>query len=53
MCLGAHLGRFEMGVALTQALRRLPGLRLDLSMPAPRFIGLLTRTVDTINVEWD
>jgi len=52
-CLGAHLGRFEMGVALSQALRRLPGLRLDPSHPAPRFIGLITRTVDAIHAEWD
>jgi cytochrome P450 len=53
VCLGAHLGRFEMGVALSQALERLPGLRLDPEHPAPRFVGLHTRTVDAIHAQWD
>jgi cytochrome P450 len=53
MCLGSHLGKFEMGVALRQALQRLPGLRLDEDFAAPRFIGCIFRTVDAIHAAWD
>ncbi len=52
VCLGLHLARLETRTALSAALARLPGLRLDERRPsAPR--GLVFRKPDTLHVLWD
>jgi cytochrome P450 len=38
ICLGVHLARTQMQVAIEALLRRLPNLRLDEDRPAPRII---------------
>ncbi len=50
VCLGMHVARAEITVALNAALDRLPGLRLDKSYPAPRIVGLEHRGSTPINV---
>jgi cytochrome P450 len=52
-CLGAHLARIELQVALTTLLRRLPGLRL--AVPAdqiPWRTGERVRGVSALPVKW-
>ena len=56
-CLGVHLARLEAQAALSAALSRLPGLRLDPDRgaanhgPAPR--GLVFRKPPSLPVRWD
>ena len=51
VCLGMHLARLEARIALTQALRRLPGLRLrSASDSAPQ--GLVFRKPQKLRVRW-
>jgi cytochrome P450 len=50
MCLGMHLARFEMGVALDAVLDRLPGLHLDPDAGPRRMSGLLVRAPDGLPV---
>jgi cytochrome P450 len=51
-CLGVHLARLEARAALTAALSRLPGLRLDPDQAvAPR--GLVFRKPPSLPVRWD
>lgn len=45
-CLGAELARLETRVALQEALRRLPGLRLDATKPFKRFAGIEDRVTE-------
>jgi cytochrome P450 len=53
VCIGQHLARMEMAVALNALLDRLPGLRLDPAMPAPFVHGLLMRGATPIHVLFD
>jgi cytochrome P450 len=50
VCLGQHVARAEMTVAIGALLDRLPNLRLDPDAEPPRFIGLYERGVTAIPV---
>jgi cytochrome P450 len=50
VCLGQHVARAEMTVAIGALLDRLPNLRLDSDAEPPRFIGLYERGVTAIPV---
>lgn len=49
-CLGMHLARLEMRVALEGILDRLPDLRLDPDEPAPEMKGFAFRSPDRLPV---
>ncbi|HET9078057.1 MAG TPA: cytochrome P450 [Acidimicrobiales bacterium] len=53
VCLGQHVARAEMTVAVGALLDRLPGLRLDPDAPPPRYIGLYERGATAIPVVFD
>jgi cytochrome P450 len=53
VCIGQHLARMEMDVALNALLDRLPGLRLDSALPPPVVRGLLFRGPDAIHVNFE
>jgi cytochrome P450 len=52
MCLGMHLARLEMRVALEQLLDRLPGLRLDPDGKDPHIRGQVFRSPTSLPVLW-
>jgi cytochrome P450 len=51
VCLGMHLARLEARVALSRALERLPGLRLDPSVDT-RPTGLVFRKPAALPAQW-
>jgi cytochrome P450 len=53
LCLGQHVARMEMAVAVNRFLDRLPNLRLDDEAPAPRLRGFLFRSPGSLAVRWD
>jgi cytochrome P450 len=53
VCLGIHMARMEMRVAIDALLDRLPGLRLDPAAPGLTVSGLHYRTADHVPVVWD
>ncbi|MGH9027738.1 MAG: cytochrome P450 [Acidimicrobiia bacterium] len=53
MCLGMHLARFEMGIALDAVLDRLPALRLDPDAAPRRMSGLLLRSPNGLPVRFE
>jgi cytochrome P450 len=53
ICLGMHVARAEMSVALNALLDRLPNLRLDPAASLPRMIGMYERGVTEIPVVWN
>jgi cytochrome P450 len=53
LCLGQHIARMEIGVAVNKFMDRLPGLRLDEAAPAPRERGFLFRSPGSLPVRWD
>jgi cytochrome P450 len=53
VCIGMHLARLEAHTAVTRALERLPGLRLDPSRPAPKPHGLIFRKPLELRALWD
>jgi cytochrome P450 len=53
ICLGMHVARAEMSVAVTTLLDRLPNLRLDPDAEPPRAIGFYERGVTAIPVVFD
>lgn len=53
ICLGMHLARAEMAVAISALLDRLPNLRLDPDAEPPRFVGLYERGATAIPVLFD
>jgi cytochrome P450 len=50
VCLGMHLARMEMRVALDRVLDRLPNLRVDTAAPPPRIVGSVFRSPDRLPV---
>jgi cytochrome P450 len=52
-CLGMHLARLELRVALDAILDRLPNLQLDLDAPAPVIEGFAFRGPDRLPVTFD
>jgi cytochrome P450 len=53
ICLGIHMARMEMRVAIEALLDRLPNLRLDPTVGPTRVTGLHYRTADRLAVIWD
>jgi cytochrome P450 len=53
MCLGMHLARMETEVALRSLFDRLPGLRLDHTVPDPFIAGRVFRAPPRLDVVWD
>lgn len=53
VCIGQHLARMELQMALNTLLDRLPNVRLDPDMPAPVIRGLTFRGADAVHVKWD
>ena len=53
VCIGQHLGRMELQVALNTILDRLPNVRLDPKRPAPKMMGYTLRGADAVHVIWD
>ncbi|WP_437666427.1 cytochrome P450 [Sorangium sp. So ce1182] len=52
-CLGLHLARLEMRVALNAIFDRLPDLRLDPAAPAPEIKGFAFRGPEALHVLFD
>ena len=53
ICLGMHVARAEMTVAIAALLDRLPNLRLDPDAESPRFVGMYERGATAIPVLFD
>jgi cytochrome P450 len=53
VCIGQHLARMELQIALNALLDRLPNVRLDPDKPPPTIRGLLFRGADAVHVKWD
>jgi cytochrome P450 len=53
ICLGMHVARAEMTVAIGAVLDRLPNLRLDPDSEPPRFVGMYERGATAIPVLFD
>lgn len=53
VCIGQHLARMELQVALNTLLDRLPNVRLDPDLPAPVIHGLTFRGANAVHVKWD
>jgi cytochrome P450 len=53
VCLGQHVARAEMTVAINALLDRLPNLRLDPEAEPPSFIGFYERGATAIPVRFD
>lgn len=52
VCIGQHLARLEMSIALQLLLDRLPNLRLDPGYPDPVVRGVSMRKPESIHVVW-
>jgi cytochrome P450 len=52
ICLGMHVARAEMATAIEALVSRLPNLRLDPDVPAPRIIGLYERGPTAVPVRF-
>lgn len=50
ICIGQHLAKLEMRMALNGLLDRLPGLRLDPAYPAPAVLGIGLRGPKNVHV---
>jgi cytochrome P450 len=53
ICLGQHVARMELTVAVNRFLDRLPELRLDEAEPAPHLRGFLFRSPRTLPIRWE
>jgi cytochrome P450 len=53
VCIGQHLARMELQMALNVLLDRLPNVRLDPDKPPPVIHGLTFRGADAVHVKWD
>ena len=53
ICLGMHVARAEMTIAISALLDRLPNLRLDPEAEPPRFVGMYERGATAIPVLFD
>lgn len=53
LCLGQHIARMELSVAVNKFIDRLPNLRLDEEAPAPCERGFLFRSPGSLPIRWD
>lgn len=53
VCIGQHLARLELNTALNAVLDRLPNMRADPEKPAPRVLGLNSRSPVAVHVVFD
>ena len=53
ICLGMHVARAEMTIAISALLDRLPNLRLDPESEPPRFVGMYERGATAMPVLFD
>jgi cytochrome P450 len=53
LCIGMHLAKLEIEVAITALLDRLPNLRLDPDAPEPEITGITFRSPTAIPALWD
>jgi cytochrome P450 len=53
VCIGQHLARLEVGIAINAILDRLPNLRLDPDFPPPQVVGIGTRGPKALHVRFD
>jgi cytochrome P450 len=53
VCVGIHLGRQEVDVAVSALLDRLPNLRFDPAEPVPEIVGVAFRGPTRLPVVWD
>jgi cytochrome P450 len=53
LCVGQHVARAEIHVAIDALLTRLPNLRLDPDAAPPKIIGMYERGPTELNVIWD
>jgi cytochrome P450 len=53
VCIGQHVARSELQIALNALLDQLPNIRLDPTKPEPVVRGLTFRGADAVNVIWD
>jgi cytochrome P450 len=53
VCIGQHLARMELQMALNVLLDRLPNVRLDPDESPPVIHGLTFRGADAVHVKWD
>jgi cytochrome P450 len=53
ICLGMHVARAEINVAISALLDRLPNLRLDPDAEPPKFVGMYERGATAIPVLFD
>lgn len=52
ICVGQHLARMELQMALNTLLDRIPTMKLDPRRPAPVIYGLTFRGADAVRVTW-
>lgn len=52
LCIGRHLARAELRIALTELLRRLPDIRLDGNPVGPGYIGSLMLSITELPVRF-
>ena len=53
VCIGQHLARLEINVAMNALLDRLPNLRLDPDYQPPKIVGLVKRSPVSLRVRFD
>src|SRR5262249_19046664 len=53
VCIGQHVARMELQVALQTLFQRLPNVRLDPDKPAPVIRGMTFRGADAVHIKWD
>jgi cytochrome P450 len=53
VCLGQHVARMELQIALNTLLDRLLNVHLDSAYPAPTIRGLTFRGADAVHVRWN
>ncbi len=53
VCIGQHVARMELQVALNTLFERLPNVRLDPDKPAPVIRGMTFRGADAVHIKWD
>ena len=53
ICIGQHVARMELTMALNDLLDRLPNVRLDPERPAPVIRGFTARSADAVHVTFD